>query len=830
MNVTSEDYIAFKKNIVQRYKNDPKSIRALMEEVATKHAMELEIVEKHGMVCPLGKLTEARMADKSIDWKKLKNAMGEQFYNIEVLESVACAVDSLLYVTPSIPGGATIGTKAKEIITNLHRIGAPSVGGYALAADVGGEKDFMVIKVPQDPKRDDLVHEYVVGSHLNRLRASIPSFAGMLACVRGPPPKISPTGEVLNWHDTEKDGSRHVPYVIYENIAPSITMAEYVSTGDTFEFISGYLQVLLALMIANYDFDYTHYDLHSKNVLARRISHMGFTDSSAFQIKFPLPNGEDYYIKSNVVMTIIDYGSNFIKITEPEFGDQPIGFGIDTVDLITVAQFPNHSWYLYDPYKLLMFCMKNANSAGNKQVLEIGEKIFRFFNKTEDMVDCITKQYPQRYALPYTTETVKYTMMDLFNHILQNVKETSMIISKPNSIFKDFPLLSCNGHCLTFNALINSDKGISQHQVPTTFMGLYDSMATGHHYSTEEGQRTLMGTFDYKNALNQFASDIESLVIKINNEASMSKNVIITRDTTIDYQFLTLVRSQYANIFKLKMLIEEMELKVKIGNWVSKKYNDPILSKFVEAAESQVKIAVGIYCEISGNAIHNYEIIHGTMSLPQWNKLIVSDSRLLWFRDHAGDIMSIDNKRCPMGYNIKKQVRDGTSAKPRFPSEFMSTPIIKTGSSSFQSFPSPPSSSFQSFPSIPQSPRQGSSSFPILKSPLQSPLGSSLGSDIIKPLSLPSTQLSIPSSNMSLPKLESTVTLPEPFSPISPPSSPTPFISFKQHEKCDVGLGNLHQDRIDLPDLSSSVGRSPVRFTYSPSSLFTDSPPRSLLS
>lgn len=667
MNVTSEDYPKFKSDVIEYYKTHQHLLKSLMKKLANIRDIELRMVERYGSVCHLGVLEAKKLKDQNLDWKKLRSQMGSQFYNPEVLELAACSLDSLLmYASPSVTGGASISDKAKSLVSNLHRFGESSSEGYALLADVDGAKDFMVIKVPRDNTMTSMAHEYVVGTYLNRLRASIPTFAYILGCFRCPPPKIDKDGTVLSWCDASVDGSRTVPYVIYENIAPSITMDAYVSKSSRISFTSAYLSVLLSLIVANHHFDFTHYDLHTKNVLGRNVG-----NGSTFQVAFPIHrNGVDMtlYVKCDTLMTIIDYGRSYVKVNEPEIQGGEIGFGNGDVNLIVNAEFPDKSWPLHDAYKLLMFCAKTCMYTGNKDALVAIKSIYSFFSN-EPIETAVKAQWDQRYSLPYIEKTKNYTLMDLLDHIVSSLHGVEFVLSKPNKPFQ-LPVLRCDSFCLSFSGALEKIK------VPSNLTEYYDTHAPGHWQGRERERAQMEKEFNYKEAEIKTLKEVELLYNLLAGEVPKLSLITITPDTVIDEKFLTITKTQHATIYRVKSLLESLELKLNILKMVARKHGLQH-SALIDGIEKSIHRVMFIIHNVGMNAMKNYQIISTTFTNPLWNNLVAKYPKMRWFIDYSGDIMSLESKISIFGKNFKRIELEPGYSTPVFPNLKQQQIVIK---------------------------------------------------------------------------------------------------------------------------------------------------------
>ena len=233
--------------------------------------------------------------DPRSDPKLIKSEMGEHFYNYVSVRALACAVDAVFYPLPDQQGTLTMSEMVKTSVTSLRRTGDESVYGYALLGGIKNTTDLFVLKVSRDREDDsDIAHEFFVGvKAINNLRrAGIPNFAVIYGAFRCSKPVIdSATGQVLDFCSDNVTDNDKIPYVIYENISPSISADSYARTGTKRQILSMILQVYLALEIAGENFGISHQDLHNKNVLMRDV-----VPEKYFQIPYERPSGKKVYV------------------------------------------------------------------------------------------------------------------------------------------------------------------------------------------------------------------------------------------------------------------------------------------------------------------------------------------------------------------------------------------------------------------------------------------------------------------------------------------------------------------------------------------------------
>lgn len=292
--------------------------------------------------------------DKLEEQQNLQKYLTLSFNQATIVESIFCSLDSQLNVSDMYSYEAS--NEVTKFFNNLRRIGAESVEGFALFAGVGIAKDLFVIKVPQNPKYDNLFHEYFVGiSCLNKLRRHIPTFSYVFGAFTCSPPIINKDKSVSSFCSSKNNG---VNYVIFEKVnGPSFR--DVVKNCTLTQYLSYMIQVIIGLKFAHRHCDFTHYDLHDENVLLRDIP-----TANKKWVYVPYDyNNTTLYIKTDRIPTIIDYGRTHVKV---KINSQPMNFGYFS-DINGL--FVDKSRPLYDIYKLMMFTLGSAYEQHNDGLL-----------------------------------------------------------------------------------------------------------------------------------------------------------------------------------------------------------------------------------------------------------------------------------------------------------------------------------------------------------------------------------------------------------------------------------------------------------------------------
>jgi hypothetical protein len=311
-----------------------------------------------------------------------------------------------------------------KLISNIKLLNYGS-NGYVFDGTVMNRSNTFAIKVNKsknDPNYvNDDIHELFVGLYgTNNLRKYIPNFVyifGSFTCsipvlptekiTVGIPPNPDFLKPYLNKYNTTDfcvSDSDSVSYILYEFIEGQ-TLSSGLKTLSLNEFRNIILQICFSLHLAYSKCKYTNYDLHTSNVLLRELK------DSKFYIKYPYKNSI-YYLESNRVATIIDYGYSVI-----EYDSQMYGYELSNERIgIRKTGFP-----MYDIYKILLYSYLYSSTYKNIDIKSECFKLLQFFT-TEDLnytVDYeINSAYNTYGNLPPLEYLTKIQHSDFINYIL----------------------------------------------------------------------------------------------------------------------------------------------------------------------------------------------------------------------------------------------------------------------------------------------------------------------------------------------------------------------------------------------------------------------------
>lgn len=502
-----------------------------------------------------------------LDGDKLKDNLDNNFYNSAVMEAVACTIDSIIYLPPNEIGSLYHNDLIRTHITNLRVIGSESVAGYTMLADFNKIKNMFIEKVSRDSNNDNLLHELIVGLYgTNKTRNYIPNFAYVYGGFKCAPPVIDTiTKKVTSWC---LDNENAVNYVLYENIAPAISMKEYIESCSPAEFLNIYMQVLYSLKLAHKLFDFTHYDLHTENVLIR--AYKIHNQNRLFQIQYETENGMEY-ITTNKIATIIDFGYNHIQHDGQHFGQ----YG-----LIPYFTYPDRSWIIHDAYKFLLFCMADSYNV-NRGVFNEAVKIFSYFNSVENPVAAIEQQIDLSFSFPLIEQTAMLNIDDLARHI-RLVCDCSFI----NAKLSNAHILECEGVCPTERDILNRigldpDGKIP---VPNDILDFFDLVTLLKTDGNEADKERIIEQFDYETIMADYLSMVDDKVKELEQLAyQLERTSFSVTDVYLDnYGEMNKIRSGYALVAKIVDMVFEILHYKDIGTDIADLYGDIESANFLD--------------------------------------------------------------------------------------------------------------------------------------------------------------------------------------------------------------------------------------------------------
>lgn len=351
-----------------------------------------------------------------VNFSLLVEYVRKRFYNIEVLRLFTLYILTI-FSQEDLPKQLQLSA-IRYYINSLRKLSYGKNGFTYLAKLRETDKYSLVLKYSLD-----LTHEIFVGIFgTNGLRGYIPNFSYLYSGFNCSRPLFL-ENTYLSWCDEKSD---RFTYAIYEYI-PGKTLYEHLYKCPPEEFIAIYLQILLALQFAQETIRFTHFDLHTKNIILRPLT-------KEYIIPYYLEEGK-FYIKAKYVATFIDYGHASFSYDDKIY-NVPIVF--KKLNMEPVSSFP-----LYDAYRLLTTSYISTVNEATKDAIANILKYFSF-----DRAEKIIKEAHNNYSL--LPEELSYMSLHDF---IEFVSSLGNYLASDEEL-TTLPLLSCEKeNCKNFEEL-----------------------------------------------------------------------------------------------------------------------------------------------------------------------------------------------------------------------------------------------------------------------------------------------------------------------------------------------------------------------------------------
>jgi serine/threonine protein kinase len=270
-----------------------------------------------------------------------------------VFENVALTTASSYNYTENIP---YLDSRINSILKRIRPASSTdSAQGFALLSDFKEHPNLFIVKTTRgdtDKDNDNTLFEYFIGTRaLNSLREYVPNFCytvGMFRCEGF----NNPSGFISDFKrgNTKicKTGG-NVNYVVYETI-PGPTLSKYLENVNS-RLYGYFIQIVLALQIAYERFGYTHYDLHTGNVILRKLP-------EPIDIEYVVGGKTYVVLQTDAIATIIDYGFSHFQYGGVQLGGN---------DFPEYSIIPTRCSGGFDVHKLLGYILYVLDGSYNNQ-------------------------------------------------------------------------------------------------------------------------------------------------------------------------------------------------------------------------------------------------------------------------------------------------------------------------------------------------------------------------------------------------------------------------------------------------------------------------------
>ncbi len=358
----------------------------------------------------------------TMDLNKLAVRANSHYYNPKIMEIESCMINAF------VPFSLEPKYRSMKLFWGKMLSLASGVNG-TVAKPINKALDQFVVKYanPTDDKsveirrETDNIHEVFIALHLNRYRRFISNYVYCFGYFKCNSPLNFGAGET-SICNTKGDNN----FIIYENIKGKSLKNIMTWNKVTFDkLLNYYLQILLALYTAR-DLQFTHYDLHTANIIIRPT---GMKEKTAVTY---IIDGEKYYLETNEIATMIDFGYSYIKINGVGFGKPDVEHGGIYRDK------PNQ---IMDAHKLWGFMSYNVMKSGDVKMLELMMPIIEYFHSKKYDLETFKTYLSEDIKLFFYIPAMKvgYSHLKLIRYIIQNYPLTKKFL-KPSTELK---ILGC---------------------------------------------------------------------------------------------------------------------------------------------------------------------------------------------------------------------------------------------------------------------------------------------------------------------------------------------------------------------------------------------------
>lgn len=380
---------------------------------------------------------------------------------LESNERVSEWIRNIRHLVSTLPNETELATSITKLRQDYYGLDTFNIKASQLDPDEEGRIS---------PERlDYLTHETFVGLFgLNPLRRKgIPNFTYVYGAFESSPPIIeADTKKILAW-GIKQPCNEQILYSILENTNYIDTLTESCKNDNYETILSYFLQVVLALKAANDYCNFTHYNLHTKNVVIRRYT----SPSNPIDIEYNLNESTKIYIRSpkGNIATIQEYSTSYISINV----DKKIqSFGYNNYDQLPLDNkgiYNDKPFVIGDVYRLLLNILA-VTYIENISTFNSLKGLFTFFSH-EKLEDIFKEQNESFFHLPYHEEHEKLNIDDFITFALKKSENAGIVFKSKSSV----PILRTSGiYFENDNEYINSSNKSELYCIPRTTIQLYD--------------------------------------------------------------------------------------------------------------------------------------------------------------------------------------------------------------------------------------------------------------------------------------------------------------------------------------------------------------------
>jgi len=341
---------------------------------------------------------------RDIDVNVVNNIVNENYTKKQHMNMLYSLVNDFIETICILDKGLYIIYKDSDIcIKNKSILVAVEDEKNIYKANLLDDNIFIILKNPIKVSKNDH-REFIIGKKvLNNMRMYVPTFVYTFGCYKTPTTGFNIMLENIEGYTLSKLLKKNLPF---ENILEII------------------VQILLSLEIAQDKYHFTHFDLHTSNIMIKNVKDITYT---------VLLDDTKYDITTSYLPVIIDFEATTVKINNKTSG---------------LGSFPEYGMVDYmiqgqDYAKLLTDIYKSCNNIKDK--LLVGE-LFNIFNNHYLKVPTDDPRHEQYSTGKFVmegsfTEIAKYTPKEILLWIYKHEKYVKILQDKIKISLRD---IFCN--------------------------------------------------------------------------------------------------------------------------------------------------------------------------------------------------------------------------------------------------------------------------------------------------------------------------------------------------------------------------------------------------
>jgi len=236
----------------------------------------------------------------------------------------------------------------------------------------------------------DLDNEYIIGLEINKLRKLIPNFILTYAFFK--------CGQSNTKNPLLCDGGKNLKNIlVLEKVNESLTLERWLKNRNysIIEFLNVILQVFSSLKIAKNEMGFTHYDLHTQNVLLSKLQRMT-------NFKYYFGDIKDIYINNiRYAAVILDYEFSYIKNINLKKHSS------------SVYNPPSMTNNFVDIYTLIISCLTDIAYSRFKYFQKEKPLILLFFNQFIEKIKNLYKSHTKAQEIVLNILSKDFTLDEL---------------------------------------------------------------------------------------------------------------------------------------------------------------------------------------------------------------------------------------------------------------------------------------------------------------------------------------------------------------------------------------------------------------------------------